>query len=66
MPSYAPVGQKDEGLAAEWPVTEQEERLGELFARVNKLLKKAEKIKDPDKLHKVMMDITPKLREAKT
>ncbi len=49
----------------DWPSTEQEEKLADMFATLDKLLRKAEKTKNPDKLTAVMKDVTAKLKESK-
>jgi hypothetical protein len=49
----------------EWPEMEQETRCKELFGQLDKMLKKAAKIKDPDKLHNAMKGITAKLKDSK-
>lgn len=49
----------------DWPPTEQEERLTILFRTLEKQFKKANRVKDPDKLHGVLKDITTKLKEGK-
>lgn len=51
---------------ADWPVTEVEERLGQLFKELEKAFKKVNKTKNADKLHNMMKDITNKLKEAKS
>lgn len=50
---------------AQWPPTEQEERIQGLFMKLDKLFKKANKSKDPDKIHGFMKDISDTLREGK-
>mmetsp|Transcript_12347 Transcript_12347/g.21861 ORF Transcript_12347/g.21861 Transcript_12347/m.21861 type:complete len:288 (+) Transcript_12347:231-1094(+) len=50
---------------AEWPPMEQEEKLAVLLKATEKLLKKAEKTHNPDKLHGVLKDISTKLKESK-
>mmetsp|Transcript_20025 Transcript_20025/g.50810 ORF Transcript_20025/g.50810 Transcript_20025/m.50810 type:complete len:287 (-) Transcript_20025:535-1395(-) len=50
---------------ADWPPTEQEERINGIFLKVDKLFKKATKTKDPDKIHQAMKNITDSLKEAK-
>ncbi len=52
-------------MASEWPLTEQEMRMQELMGQLEKLLRKAEKAKNPDKLHGFLKDTTVKLKECK-
>lgn len=51
---------------AEWPPTEQEERINGIFMKVDKLFRKVTKTKDPDKIHQLMKNITDSLKEAKS
>lgn len=49
----------------DWPAMEQEEKLSELFQQLDKLLRKTEKTKNPDKMHNLLKDVTNKLKESK-
>ena len=44
---------------------EQEERMRDIFAQLDKLFKKAEKTKNPEKIHQMMKDISEKCKECK-
>ena len=51
---------------AEWPKTEQEDKVEALLSEVEKTFKKLEKTKNPEKLHGLVKDINNKLKDAKT
>ncbi|MEW5303664.1 MAG: hypothetical protein WDW36_006335 [Sanguina aurantia] len=48
-----------------FPKTDQEERCEALFLELEKMFKKCDKFKKPDKIHAMLRDITNKLKEAK-
>lgn len=63
--NYQRVGDAAPSGMEEWPQTDQEDRVLKVLQTLDKLLKKAERIKDPNKLHNALKSISEKLKEAK-
>lgn len=49
-----------------WGKTDQEVRVNEIYSSLEAAFKRADKLRDPDKVQAVLREVTKKLKDAKT